>query len=317
VHMVIIIAEVCQNHEGSKETLGKMVEQAAAYGADYVKMQTIFSKDLTHRERFDEGEIDNDGTVRVIKRPYLAEKERLRTLDLTKEDHQFFIDTCVANSVIPFTTCFTKSSIPFIASLPWPEKVIKVASYDCASYPMLKELCDYFDHLIISTGAMYDEEIEKAAKLVKSTGTKLTLLHCVTNYPNTMEMCNLARMEWLKKFTDSVGWSDHTLIARDGIDATKAAVALGAEWIERHFTINEVDTAKDDPVSMRPDHIQELKVFAALPKKDQMKAVRDEMIGSANRKMSHTELLNRDYYRGRFASNVDGKWIYNWEESHV
>ena len=75
--MVKIIAEVCQNHEGSRETLGKMIHAAAASGADYVKMQTIFSADLTHRERFDKGEIDANGTVHVIKRPYTEEKERL------------------------------------------------------------------------------------------------------------------------------------------------------------------------------------------------------------------------------------------------
>ena len=315
--MVNIIAEVCQNHGGSKEVLGQMITAAAQAGADYVKMQSIFSSDLSHRERFDEGEVDEDGVTQVIKRPYQAEKERLSQLDLTEAEHLFFIEECVRNNVIPFTTVFSRIRIPFVASLPWPEKVVKVASYDCASYPMLEELCQHFDHLIISTGATYDEEIQKAAELVKAKGKKLTLLHCVTSYPNTLDMCNLARMEWLKQFTDSVGWSDHTLIERDGILATKAAIALGAEWIERHFTINEENTAKDDPVSIRPHHITELKTFASLPKEEQMQAVSDEMIGSQTRELTHAEALNRDYYRGRFASFINNEWIYNWEEKPV
>ena len=315
--MTKLIAEVCQNHGGSRDTLAAMITAAAEAGADYIKMQSIFSEDLSHRERFDEGKIDADGTVHVMKRPFAAEKDRLSALDLTEDDHHFFIEECIKHNVIPFTTVFSRIRVPFVASLPWPEKVVKVASYDCASYPLLTDLCEYFDHLIISTGAVYDEEIIKAAELVKSAGKKLTFLHCVTSYPNTLDMCNLARMQWLKQFTDSVGWSDHTLIERDGIEATKAAMALGAEWIERHFTINKENTAKDDPVSIRPHHVQDLKAFDALSKEEQIKSVKEEMIGSETRELTHTELLNRDYYRGRFASKVQNNWVYNWEEQPI
>ncbi len=315
--MTKLIAEVCQNHGGSRETLGKMIAAAADAGADYIKMQTIFSEDTTNRERFNDGQSDDDGTVKAIKRPFTEEKARLSVLDLTPDDHQFFIDECEKHGAIPFTTVFSRIRIPLVASLNWPERVVKVASYDCASLPLLSELCDHFDHLIVSTGATYDDEIENAAELIKSKGKKLTFLHCVTSYPNTLDMCNFARLEWLKQFTDSVGWSDHTLIERDGITATKAAIALGAEWIERHFTINESNVAKDDPVSIRPHHIKELKEFSALPKEEQQAVVTEEMIGAPTREMTPTELLNRDYYRGRFASNVNGEWIYNWEEKEV
>ncbi len=318
--MVKIIAEVCQNHGGSRDTLKEMISAAAEAGADYVKMQTIFSEDVSFRKRFEEGETLPDGTVKCIKRPHKDEVERLKELDLTEDDHRFFIDECNRNNVIPFTTVFATHRIPFAGSLPWPGKTVKVASYDCASYPMLSELCDYFDHLIISTGATFDEEIEKAAELVKSKGKKLTFLHCVTSYPNTMDMCNLSRMEWLKQFTDSVGWSDHTLVERDGIKAAQAAIALGAQWIERHFTILKKDQTKDGPVSINPYQLSELKKFANLDKDDQLKFAKEEipefevMIGRQVRPMTPTELLNRDYYRGRFASKINDEWIYNWED---
>lgn len=339
--MVKLIAEVCQNHQGSRDTLGEMIAAAAEAGADYVKMQTIFSEDVTFRERFEEGATDPDGTVRTIKRPCAAEKERLSTLDLTEDDHLFFIDECKKHNVIPFTTVFSRIRIPLAASLPWPEKIVKVASYDCASFPMLQELCEHFDHLIISTGATYDEEIAQAADLVKNAGKKLTFLHCVTSYPNKLDVCNLTRMEWLRKLLHehgfalegwpanrsspeaSVGWSDHTLVERDGILATKAAIALGAEWIERHFTINEEDFTKDDPVSIRPYHLKALKEFGSLSPEEQLSSIKEEIsdwdavVGVPTREMTPTELLNRDYYRGRFASNVNGEWIYNWEEKNV
>lgn len=321
--MVKLIAELCQNHQGNRQLLSEMIAAAAESGADYVKIQSIFSADLTHRERFDEGKTDPDGTVRIMKRPYEAEQRRLSTLDLTDDDHVFFIEECQKHRVTPITTIFSRVRIPFVARFPWPERIVKVASYDCASYPFLRELCENFDHLIISTGATYDEEIEAAAALVRNARKKLTFLHCVTRYPNTLETCNLARMEWLKQFADSVGWSDHTLVARDGVTAAKAAIALGAEWIERHFTILRENETKDGPVSIRPEHLRELREFASLPANERMHIAKESIpewnaiIGVPTRKMSPQELLNRDYYRGRFASRVGNRWIYNWEEEEL
>lgn len=219
------------------------------------------------------------------------------------------------------TTVFSRNRIPFTASLPWPKRIVKIASYDCASYPMVSELAASFDHLYISTGATFDKEIEKTAKLLKEKNKKFTFFHCVTSYPNTLEMCNLRRMQWLRQCTDSVGWSDHTLVARDGIRATKAAIALGADVIERHFTILESDKTKDGPVSITPKHLKELREFSALPQKDQLKIAQQEIpdwemiLGAETRDLTHTELLNRDYYRGRFGSKIDGNWIYNWDET--
>jgi sialic acid synthase SpsE len=318
-----IIAEVCQNHSGSRDILSDMVRSAAENGADYVKTQCIFSYDLTPRGRFEDGEIEANGVIKSIKRPYKTEYERLSKLDLAEEDHAFFIEECQKNNVIPITAVFSRKRIPFVSSLKWTESTVKVPSYDCASFKMLEELCDNFDHLIISTGATFDDEVKKAAEVVKNKGKKLTFLHCVTSYPNSLDMCNMARIGWLSQFTASIGWSDHTLVERDGIKAAKVALALGAEYIERHFTILEKDKTKDGPVSITPQLLKELSQFAKLPRDEQIKIVKDEipewqvMIGYADREMTHREMLNRDYYRGRFASYVDGEWIYNWEEKEV
>lgn len=314
-----LIAELCQNHLGDRELLGRLVGAAADAGADYVKIQSIFSEDLARRPRFDEGEIGPDGAIKTIKRPYAAEKERLAKLDLTFDDHVWFIEKCKQAGVLPLTTIFARRRVPEIAALPWPEKTIKVASYDCASYPFLSELADYFDHLIVSTGATYDEEILKAVKTVKAKGKKITLLHAVTSYPNALDNCHLSRMEYLAQFTDQVGWSDHTKVADDGIVAASAAAMLGADFIERHFTILETDKTKDGPVSVTPELLKELSDFRELSQKAQMETLDErfprwrQALGRPNRQMTREELLNRDYYRGRFASFIDDEWIYNWE----
>jgi len=297
-----------------------MIHAAADAGATHLKMQTIFSEDLTRRERFEDGWTENNGVQKTIRRPYELERDRLQKLDLAMEDYEYFIEECARAGVVPLTTIFARRRIPEVARLPWPERIVKVASYDCASHAMIRELCAAFDHLIVSTGASFDEEIRETARIVEEAGKRLTMLHCVTSYPNTLAMANLARIEWLRQFARTVGWSDHTHVARDGIQAAKVALAHGADYVERHFTIQNADKTKDGPISIVPDLLKELVAFSRMPREEMRERIEREipdwraMMGIANREMTHTEMLNRDYYRGRFASWKDGAWIYNWEE---
>ncbi len=317
--MTKITVDICQNHLGDKKIIGRMIREAAKAGADYVKGQIIFSEDLTHRERFEQGEVENNGVMKTIKRPYKPELERLKALDLSEDDYKWFVEEAVRNNIKPMFTVFSRRRIEFAASLPLPEKVVKVASYDCASFKFLEELCDVFDHLVISVGGTMDEEIIQAAQIVKKKGKKLTLLHCVTSYPNTLDMCNLARLKWLKKYAPNVGWSDHTMVVRDGLKAAKVASILGANMIERHFTVLAQDRTKDGPISINPRQLRELAQFYCLPFEKRKKIIKSKipewriMIGYEQRELTHKEMLNRDYYRGRFASFIKGKWIYNWE----
>ena len=316
-----LIVEVCQNHNGDRAILKDMIHAAAENGADIIKGQVIFSEDLTPRERFDEGEEEHNGVRKTIKRPYAAEYVRMKGLDLSEDDYHFFVEEVKRTGATPMLTIFSRKRIPFAASLPWGrEKYVKVASYDCASFPLLGDLANYFDRLIVSTGATFDEEIEKAAGLLKESGKQFSFLHCVTSYPNSLTMANLSRMDWLRQFTPSVGWSDHTLVSRDGIKAAKTALMLGADYVERHFTILPSDKTKDGPVSITPPLLKELAAFAKLSKEDQHAQIEKEipdwrvMLGHPQRDMTHVEMLNRDYYRGRFASMVNDRWIYNWED---
>ncbi|MAT39630.1 MAG: general stress protein [Ectothiorhodospiraceae bacterium] len=317
--MATIIAELCQNHKGDKKLVSDMIAAAADAGADYAKIQTIRADDLTKRERFEEGVVEN-GETKVIKRPYDPEYARLKPMDLSDDDHRWFIEECKRFNIKPLTTAFTRGSIPFLASLEWD--AIKVASYDCASYPMIKELREAFSTLFISTGATYDEEIEKTSEILKGHDD-YTFLHCVTIYPTPLDAMNLARLEFLKKYAPKVGFSDHSLVERDGIKASVAAIAHGAEVIERHFTILEKDETKDGPVSIKPDQLRELVEFGKKPQQEVLDYVSNEypeypsMIGVKTRPLSHAELLNRDYYRGRFASKVNAEYVYNWEDTLI
>jgi len=316
--MRTIIAECCQNHNGDLAILKDMVWAAAEAGATYVKIQSMLADDLPKRARFEQGTWDGDLQT-AIKRPYQAEYDRLKPMDLDDDAHHWFAEECARAGIKPLTTVFSRSRIPFIASLGWD--AVKVASYDCGSLPMLRELKTHFDHLYISTGATYDHEIEAAAELLEDHS--FSFLHCVTIYPTPLEEMHLARLEYLRAFTPSVGFSDHSLVARDGIKASTAAMAAGADVVERHYTVLAPDESRDGPVSINPAQLKELVEFSKMSTEELQGYIRreipeyDSMIGQQRRELSHTEELNRDYYRGRFASRVGDGWVYNWEDEPV
>lgn len=313
-----IIAEFCQNHNGNTDILRRMIDEAAEGGATHAKIQTIFAEDLSFRDEFEEGKAGPDGKVQTIKRPYKPEYERLKGLELTYEQQRKFGEDCRAAGMIPLTTAFNLTCVPHIAQLGFQS--VKVASYDCGSAPLLELLTKHFKEVIVSTGASYDEEILAAANILKEASVDYSMLHCVTLYPTPLDQMHLARMQWLKRFAPTVGLSDHSLVSRDGIKACIAAIYLGAGVVERHFTVLPEDQSRDGRVSIRAEHLRALRKFSALSKPDQKSYISENIqefestIGQETRSLSHEELLNRAYYRGRFCNKVEGAQIFNWQD---
>jgi N,N'-diacetyllegionaminate synthase len=314
----LLIAECCQNHQGSRETLKRMIHAAAENGADYVKIQALYSADVTFRERFEEGVVE-DGRQVAIQRPYAAEVERLATLDLNPDEEAWFVDEAWRAGVAPMVTVFTRAAVERIG--PMGFEAVKVASYDCRSLPLLADLQRHWARLFVSTGATYDHEIAEAADTL--AGTDTTFLHCVTIYPTPLDQLHLRRMHWLRRFSPTVGFSDHTRVADTGLRASLAALALGADVIERHFTVLDPGDTKDGPVSIDPAQLAELRAFADRERPDRMAMLAttypewEQSLGQAQRELSDTELLNRDYYAGRVASRVGEELVYNWESTPV
>jgi N,N'-diacetyllegionaminate synthase len=314
-----LIAEFCQNHNGDFDILRRMIDEAAQGGATHAKMQTIFADDLSFRPEFENGATDADGRIRVIKRPYQPEYQRLKSLELSYQQHRAFVEECRGAGIEPLTTAFTLTCIPHIRDLGW--RAVKVASYDCGSPPLLEALAAEFDEIIVSTGASYDDEVEAAAALLRRSGRRFTMLHCVTIYPTPLAEMNLARIAWLRRLSPSVGLSDHSLVSRDGIKSALAAIHLGADTVERHFTVLPEDKTRDGKVSIRKEHLAEMRRFAGLGHDEQRaylkRAVPEfaAMIGNERRPLGHDELLNRAYYRGRFCNKIDGRQVFNWEDA--
>ena len=137
---------------------------------------------------------------------------------------------------------------------------------------------------------------------------------------------NFSRLNFLKKFTKKVGYSDHSISTDNKKNlAAELAIYFGAEYIERHVRFLEPAKTKDGPVSILPSDILGLKNFSRLTQKemrnyfkDKYKIKPERFLGKEKRELSDIELLNRDYYRGRFVSkiNYEGKYhtINNWED---
>ena len=317
--MTQFIAEFCQNHNGDLVLLEEMVHAAAEAGAQVGKIQTIFAEDLSHRKKFDTGRVNGNGVIEVINRPYAPEYERLKRLEIDRDGHAKFVEICKRRNLIPMTTCFTRASIEWLEKLDWGG--IKVASYDCASYPLVRELSEKFPYLVVSTGATYQSEVQETAHILKTSGIRFALLHCVTIYPTPLAEVNLQRMNYLKQYSDSIGFSDHTLTKRDSIAASLAAIHLGANVIERHFTILPESESKDGPVSINGEQLKELAGFAQCSTADQKSLLKERSIdisllqGDGHLDLSADERLNRDYYRGRFVSKRGGREVSNWEDT--
>ena len=314
--MTKIIAELCQNHKGDKKLLDEMVSAASDAGANYCKIQSMKSRDLTHRRRFDHGLIEGN-IVKVIKRPFKKELKRLRPLDLNDDDHYYFIELCKKYNIEPLTTIFTRNRLSFLEKLNF--KAIKVSSFDCASFELLKDLAkSKFKKIYLSTGATFDSEIIKAKKILKNKD--LTLLHCISIYPTTPNDANMNRIKFLKTINKKVGFSDHSNPDRYSSILALIAISMNVEVIERHFTIVNKDETKDGVVSVNYKQLKNLVNLTRENKKDiltQVKKIKNlkRILGQEKRDLTRIELLNRDYYQGRFASKIKkNKYIFNWEE---
>ena len=317
--MTKVIAELCQNHNGDIKIVEEMVHAASESGADYAKIQSLHSSELTHRKRFDAGLIEG-GKIKTIKRDYKSEYERLKKLDLEESDHIKFIDFCKKYNIQPLTTVFSIGKVEMVNKL---FNEVKISSFDCASHRLIEEVSKKnFDHIIVSTGATFNREIEKTCKILTAANKKFTLLHCVSIYPTPIESANIKRINFLKKLCNNVGISDHSNPELNKNLIPAVAFYLGVDCIEKHFTILDKDKTKDGPVSANPNQLREIVNLSKSSKEDIKKYI-DENIddytilhGAENRDMTDVELLNRDYYQGRFATkDKNDNYIFNWQDN--
>jgi sialic acid synthase SpsE len=307
-----IIAEFCQNHLGDNDLLEQMVISAKKNGASHAKIQGLYSNEITKRIQF---ESENN----TVYRPYEKEVARLQKLDLSFKVEKWFVKICREIGITPMITVFTHRGVERAKLAGF--KSIKIASYDCGSKPIIRKVIAFAEELVISTGATYWQEVSNTVELInqlKLKDQKLALLHARTIYPTKISELGLLRMNALSVFGFKIGYSDHTKPEESHLFASKLAILLGAEYVERHFTILSRESTKDGPISITPMELLELKKFTEKSKEDQLLELASIDLLSALKcnsiEPTEAELINREYYRGRVASVHRGKHVYSWEE---
>ena len=230
-----IIAELGINHGGSVEIAKQMIDAAVEAGADAAKLQ-VWKTELFLARNSDFFSVLDDAT--------LSESE-LRELDAYAAEA----------GITLFGSVFDEVSADLMDSLNTP--AYKIASGDLTHLPLLAHVARFGKPMIVSTGGATMQEIEAAVSTIRGSNaqTPIALLHCVSNYPTKATDANLACMATIQEaFETVIGFSDHTLENATAI----AAVALGAQVIEKHFTLDREQDGPDHQLSCDPAGLKDL-----------------------------------------------------------
>jgi N,N'-diacetyllegionaminate synthase len=236
---VHVIAEAGSNYNGSVQLAKQLNGVAADAGADSVKYQ-IINTDLLYRQgeyAYGHYKIEDIRNVR-------------RRDELSDEQWAEIRDHALEAGILFSASVFDSKGLDLLCSFDPP--YIKTASCDLNNLRLLREIAERGRTMVVSTGMSTLGDIEKAvATLAKEgiEGERLVLLHCVSAYPSDLGDTNLIFLQTLRSaFGTAVGFSDHTL----GREAACIAVALGATWIEKHFTTDQTLEGLDHKHAMEP-----------------------------------------------------------------
>ena len=239
---VTIIAEAGVNHNGDLAMAKEMARVAKECGADIVKFQTAVPELVVSRfarkaeyqkQTTDAGE---------------SQLDMIRRLHFSFEGHKELKEYCDSIGIQYLSAPFDIPSVRFLGSLNLP--LIKIPSGEITNLPYLEEVGRLHTPVLLSTGMSTLGEITDALGVLDDNGCpEATILHCNTQYPTPYEDANMtAMMELFEQFGLPVGLSDHT----PGWECDVAAAVLGAQVIEKHFTLDKSLPGPDQKASLDP-----------------------------------------------------------------
>lgn len=249
-----VIAEIGCNHKGDMSIAKELITTAALYcKADVVKFQKRNNKELLSAEEYN---APHPNPEKSYGDTYGAHRE---FLEFSLEQHQQLKTWCEEAGIEYSTSVWDVTSAQEIASL--NPRLIKVPSACNLNKAMLEYLCDnYGGEIHLSFGMTTKEEEEQIVSFFESKkrAKDLVLYACTSGYPVPFEDVCLHEITYLRntfgKRVKAIGFSGHHL----GIAVDAAAVALGAEWIERHYTLDRTWKGTDHAASLEPDGVRKL-----------------------------------------------------------
>ncbi|MBI3135578.1 MAG: N-acetylneuraminate synthase [Bacteroidetes bacterium] len=245
---VFIIAEAGVNHNGDLQKALELADMAKKIGADCVKFQTFRAEKIVTNA--------SPKANYQLKVTDAAESqfEMLKKLELSKEDFRKIKAHCEKIQIRFLSTPYNHEDADLLHEL--GVDAFKIASGQLVEPGFLKYVASFGKQMIISTGMATIAEVYEALEAIKSTGnTDIIVLQCNTDYPSAIEDSNILAMQTMRDALGvRVGYSDHV----PNNYACYAAVALGAEVIEKHFTLDKNLPGPDHSCSLEPAEFQEL-----------------------------------------------------------
>ncbi|MGI6737038.1 MAG: pseudaminic acid synthase [Anaerovoracaceae bacterium] len=279
---VWMVAELSANHGRDIDIVKRSIEKAAEIGCDAVKIQTYTPDTITldcdnEYFRLSTGTIWDGMTLhRLYSEAYLP-----------WEWHRELFRTARETGITLFSSPFDPTAVDLLEDCGCP--VYKIASFEINDLPLIRYAAGKGRPMILSTGIATREEIAAAVDACRSAGSgEIYLLQCTSQYPARIEDANLRTMTDMgERFGTGVGLSDHT----EGPEAAAAAAALGAQIIEKHFTLDRGIGGPDASFSMEPED------FRAM---NRMVRRIEAALGSVDYSLSAARQAARRYARSLF-----------------
>lgn len=247
-HPCFIIAEVGVNHNGDFDLARRLVDVAVEAGVDAVKFQTGDPKrvvsDSTPKAEYQRVHTGTHGTMMDV----------LKDIVLSYDNFARIKEYCDSAGMLFLSTPFDLESVDFLVSLGMP--AVKVPSGEITNVFLLRKIASKRLPVLLSTGMATLCEIAGAVDMLRGHGSgDIAVFQCVSNYPATPEGMNLRSIPSMSQaFGIPCGFSDHSL----GIEIAMAAVALGANMLEKHFTLDRSMLGPDHAMSLEPEELKGL-----------------------------------------------------------
>ena len=250
-----VICEVGQNHNGSMDLARQLIDET-----DMSIVDQMFERELPHADavKFTKRDLDEELADSAMQMPYdsphsfgdtygehraaleLSEEQHYELYQYAKEKDLDFVETLCSPGCLDMLRLFE------------PDR-LKVASRDLTNLPLLDRMAETQIPIILSTGMAGPKELDAALEVITNYHDDITILHCLSQYPADYQSINLRTITFLKerypKFT--IGYSDHSI----GIMVPVAAVALGAEVIEKHVTLDRSMKGSDHAGALAPEGV--------------------------------------------------------------